>query len=34
MWAISLGRPTTEIAHFERMGVDSFSSNSLILTRE
>ena len=34
MWAISLGRPTTEIAHFERMGLDGFSSNSLILTTE
>ena len=34
MWAISLGHPTTEIAHFERMGLDGFSSNSLILPRE
>ena len=34
MWAVSLGRPTLEIAHFERMGLDGFSSNSLILTRE
>ena len=34
MWAISLGHPTTEIAHFERIGLDGFSSNSLILTKE
>ena len=34
MWAISLGRPATKIAHFERMGVDRFSSNSLISTKE
>ena len=24
MWAISLGRPVIEIAHFERMGLDGF----------
>ena len=34
MWAILLGRPTIEIAHFERMGLDGFFSNFLILTRE
>ena len=34
MWAISLGRPAIKIAHFERMGLDGFSFNSLILTRE
>ena len=34
MWALSLGRPATKIAHFERMGVDGFSSNSLIPTKE
>ena len=34
MWAISLGRPVTEIAYFERMGLDGFSSNSLVLIRE
>ena len=34
MWAISLGHLATEIAHFERMGLDGFSSNSLIFTRE
>ena len=34
MWAILLGCPATEIVNFERMGVDGFSLNSLILTRE
>ena len=34
MWAISLGPPAKEIAHFERIGLDGFSSNFLILTRE
>ena len=34
MWAISLGRPAIKIAHFERIGLDGFSFNSLILTRE
>ena len=34
MWAISRGNPTTKIAHFERMGLDGLSSNSLIFTRE
>ena len=34
IWAISQGNPTTEITHFERMGLNGLSSNSLILTRE
>ena len=34
MWAISQGSPATEIAHFERMGLDDLFLNSLILTRE
>ena len=34
MWAILLGCPATEIVNFERMGLDGFSLNSLILTRE
>lgn len=34
MWTISQGSPATKIAHFERMGLDGLSSNSLILTRE
>ena len=34
MWEISQGNPTTEIAHFERMGLDGLSLNSLIFTRE
>ena len=34
MWAISLGRLATEIIHFERMGLDGFFSNFLILTKE
>ena len=34
MWTISQGSLAIEIAHFERMGLDGLSSNSLILTRE
>ena len=34
MWAISQGNPATEIAHFERMGLDGLFSNPLILARE
>ena len=34
MWAISQGNPTTEIAYFERMGLDGLFSNPLILTRK
>ena len=34
MWTISQRNTITEIAHFERMGLDGLSSNSLILTRE
>ena len=34
MWAISLGRLATEIIHFERMGLDGFFSNFLILTKQ
>ena len=34
MWAISQGSPATKISHFERMGLDGLSLNSLILTRE
>ena len=33
MWAISQENPATEITHFERMGLNGLSSNSLILTR-
>ena len=33
MQAISQGNPVTEITHFERMGLNGLSSNSLILTR-
>ena len=34
MQAISQGNPAIEIVHFERMGLDGLSSNSLVLTRE
>ena len=34
MQAISQGNPAIEIVHFERMGLDGLSSNSLILTRK
>ena len=33
MWAISQGNLAMEIIHFERMGLNGLSSNSLILTR-
>ena len=34
MWAISQGNLATEIVHFERMGIDGLSLNSLIFTTE
>ena len=34
MRAISQGSPATEIAHFERIGLDGLFLNSLILTRK
>ena len=34
MQAISQGNPAIEIAHFERIGLDGLSSNSLVLTRQ
>ena len=33
MWAISQGNPAKEITHFERMGLNGLSLDSLILTR-
>ena len=34
MWAILQGNPATEIAHFERIGLNGLSLNFLTLTRE